>query len=313
MTVPDGRGTSPPDRVTIVVNPSSGSGRARSAVPAFLGRLAEHGIRTGIEVSEGAEDLRARVRRLRDEGATLVVVAGGDGTAHLAVQELAEGPTALGLLPVGTGDDNARTLGIPLGDPRAAADAVALGEDRAVDLAHVTAGDGTERYFLGVLSAGFDSFVNERANAMRWPRGKAKYAAAIVGELRVFAPVRYDADIDGRRVSEGAMLVAVGNGISYGGGMLICPDAEVDDAVLDVTWLEAVGIPTFLRAFPSVFRGTHVRRSDVATYRGRVIRLAAEGQLAYADGERVGPLPVDIRVVPAALRVRVPAPARTLG
>ena len=142
---------------------------------------------------------------------------------------------------------------------------------------------------------------------MSWPKGKAKYAAAIVGELRVFKPVRYDADIDGVSVSEGAMLVAVGNGRFYGGGMLICPDADVHDGVLDVTWLEAVGIPTFLRAFPSVFRGTHVRRGDVRTFRGESIRLVAAGQLAYADGERVGPLPIDIRVLPSALRVRVPA------
>ncbi len=304
---PGDEGSSPPERITLVVNPSSGAGRARSLVPAFLGRLAEHGIRTSVEVSGSADDLRARVRRLRDEGASLVAVAGGDGTAHLAIQELADSAAALALLPTGTGDDNARTLGLPLGDPRAAADAVAFGVDRGVDLAHVTAADGTERYFLGVLSAGFDSFVNERANAMSWPKGKAKYAAAIVGELRVFKPVRYEADIDGVAVSEGAMLVAVGNGRSYGGGMLICPDADVHDGVLDVTWLEAVGIPTFLRAFPSVFRGTHVRRGDVRTFRGSSIRLVADGQLAYADGERVGPLPIDIRVVPSALRVRVPA------
>ncbi len=315
MTAPDGAGTpaTSPDRVTLVVNPASGAGRARRVAPAFLGRLAEHGIRTTVEVSSSADDLRARVRRLREDGAPVVAVAGGDGTVHLAIQELAGSATSFALLPTGTGDDNARTLGLPLGDPRAAADVVAHGIDREVDLAHVTAADGTQRYFLGVLSAGFDSFVNERANAMTWPRGKAKYAAAIVGELRVFRPVRYDADIDGRTVADGAMLVAVGNGRSYGGGMLICPEADVHDGVLDVTWLQAVGIPTFLRAFPSVFRGTHVQRGDVATYRGRSIRLSAEGQLAYADGERVGPLPIDIHALPAALRVRMPGGARTLG
>lgn len=297
----------------LIVNPSSGGGRARRVVPDFVGRLTERGVPVRVQASTDAADLRARVRAVVDSGAPAVVVAGGDGTLHLAVQELAGSATALAILPTGTGDDNARTLGIPLGSPADAADAVVDGEDRSVDLAHVVAGDGTERHFLGVLSAGFDSFVNERANAMRWPTGRAKYAVAILGELRVFRPVQYSARIDGARIDRGAMLVAVGNGRSYGGGMRICPDAEVDDGLLDVTWLHAVGLPTFLRAFPSVFSGKHVHRSDVSTYRARDVRLEGAGQLAYADGERVGPLPIEITVRPGALRVRTPRGGRSLA
>ena len=99
------------------------------------------------------------------------------------------------------------------------------------------------------------------------------------------------------------MLVSVGNGSRYGGGMRICPDARSDDGLLDVTWLGAVSKPTFLRVFPSVFRGTHVEHPAVRTFRGRSMRIAAEGQIAYADGERIGPLPVEIEVRPSALRV----------
>lgn len=289
--------------IDIVVNPTSGGGRARRALPAFTGRLIERGWQPRVHASTSASHLRSLVAGIRDAGAEVIVVAGGDGTLHLAVQELAGSETALAILPIGTGDDNARTLGIPLGDAVAAADLVCAGEVRRVDVAHVTAADGTERYFLGVLSAGFDSMVNERANRMSWPKGKARYLVAIVGELRTFRPVAYRARIDDLVVEDQAMLIAVGNGVSYGGGMKVCPTAVPDDGMLDVTWLQAVSTPTFLRVFPSVFAGTHVDKPYVSTYRARDIVLDANGQLAYADGERVGPLPVSIQARPGALRV----------
>lgn len=295
--------------VTIVVNPTSGGGRAARALPAFVGALQARDIRTVVKASRDADDLRVLVAQARDSGVPEVVVAGGDGTLHHAVQELAGSDTALAILPIGTGDDNARTLGIPFRDPAGAAAAVAAGNSRRIDLAEVVTDDGTRRYFLGVLSAGFDSFVNERANRMSWPRGKARYVVAIAGELRTFRPVEYTAALDGREVRDGAMLVAVGNGISYGGGMKVCPGAVPDDGLLDITWLHAVSTPTFIRVFPSVFSGSHVDKPFVSTYQAREISLDAPGQLAYADGERIGPLPIGIRARPGALSVVVPAPA----
>jgi len=295
--------------VTIVVNPTSGGGRAARSLPAFIGALQEAGVRPVVQASRDADDLRRLVGAARDHGAPQVVVAGGDGSLHHAVQELANSATALAILPLGTEDDNARTLGIPLKDPVAAARVVVDGFTRSIDLADVTADDGTRRYFLGVLSAGFDSFVNERANRMTWPKGKARYVVAIAGELRTFKPVPYVARLDDREIRHGAMLVAVGNGVSYGGGMKVCPGAVPDDGLLDVTWLHAVSTPTFIRVFPSVFSGSHVTKDFVTTYQARDITLDAVGQLAYADGERVGPLPVSIRACPGALRVVVPGQA----
>ena len=295
--------------ITIVVNPTSGGGRAARALPAFVGALQTGGARAVVRASRDSDDLRRMVAEARDAGARMVVVAGGDGTLHHAVQELAGSPTALAILPIGTGDDNARTLGIPLKDPARAAGAVLGAHVRTIDLGEVTAADGTQRYFLGVLSAGFDSFVNERANRMSWPKGKARYVVAIAGELRTFRPVEYTAALDGREVRDGAMLVAVGNGISYGGGMKVCPGAVPDDGLLDITWLHAVSTPTFIRVFPSVFSGSHVDKPFVSTYQAREISLDAPGQLAYADGERIGPLPISIRACPGALSVVVPAPA----
>jgi diacylglycerol kinase (ATP) len=157
-----------------------------------------------------------------------------------------------------------------------------------------------------VLSAGFDSRVNDRANRMTWPRGRMRYNFAIVAELGVFKPVPFVLEIDGERLETEAMLVAVGNAKSYGAGMLICPDAEVDDGLVDVTVLGPVSKPAFLRAFPKVFKGTHRDHPAVTMRRARKVSINAADVTVYADGEYVGELPVTCEVVPGAVRVIAP-------
>lgn len=289
--------------IRVIVNPSSGRGRAGRLVPEVEQALVGLGLEPAIEITRDGSDLAAAVQRARESGDERVIVCGGDGTIHLAVQGLAGAHTALGIIPAGTGDDNARMLGVPRGDARAAAIVAATGAIDRVDLGRVVTVDGTERVFLGVMSSGFDSLVNERANRMTWPKGDARYLAAILGELRTFRPVMYTADIDGREACGEAMLVAIGNGASYGGGMRVCPDADPADGLLEVTWLHGVGTLTFLRVFPQVFSGRHVTSGHVSTVRARRIQLSAPGQIVYADGEYVGPLPAAVDVLPGALAV----------
>ena len=296
--------------IRVIANPSSGRGRAGRLVPQVSDALSGAGVRADIVITRDGADFARAVRERRDAGDERVVVVGGDGSIHLAVQELAGSATALGIVPAGTGDDNARMLGLPRRDAGAAAVLAATGELSRVDLGHVVTADGTDRCFLGVMSSGFDSLVNERANRMTWPSGDARYLAAILAELRTFSPVAYSAVIDGREVSGEAMLVAVGNGASYGGGMRVCPAADPADGFLEITWLHGVGTPTFLRVVPQVFSGKHVRSRHVSTLRARRLSLEAEGQIVYADGEFVGPLPAVIDLLPGALAVaRGPASA----
>jgi diacylglycerol kinase (ATP) len=269
--------------LTVVANPSSGKGRVARLLPDVESTLRAQGVDARIVTTRDADDLRHAVRQAREAGDARVIVCGGDGSLHLAAQELAGGETALGIVPAGTGDDNARTLGISRKDVAAATRLAAQGPVSRIDLGRVVAADGTERVFLGVLSSGFDSLVNERANVMTWPSGNARYLVAILGELRTFRPVPYRAVLDGRSVNGDAMLVAVGNGVRKS---------------------------TFLRVFPQVFSGTHVQTPYVSTTRASTIELDAPGQLAYADGERVGPLPAVISIESAALPVvRGPAGA----
>lgn len=238
-------------------------------------------------------------------GVDALVALGGDGLVNLAVQVVAGTDIALGIVPAGTGNDIARALHLPLADPVVAVDvigvALASGQTRRID-----AGRAAGRWFVGVLSSGFDSMVNERANRMRWPRGPARYNVAIAAELRTFRPVPYVLELDGVRWETEAMLVAVGNGSSYGGGMRVCPGADLTDGLLDVTVLGPISTPEFVRVFPSVYSGRHIAHHAVTVRRAREVTLVAPGATAYADGERISRLPVTCEVVPGALRVLAP-------
>jgi diacylglycerol kinase (ATP) len=303
-------------RVVLLLNPTSGKGKAARNAPAVVRRLLERGL--DVVELEGTDAVQAglALREAIDAAPTVAVVScGGDGTVNLCLQVVAGTEVALGILPFGTGNDNASMIGMPK-DPIAAADVVAdavLGAaSRVVDAGRVTSADGVDRWFLGVMSSGFDSAVNERANVMTWPSGQARYVRAILAELRSFTAVPYVMVIDEglpteAREQKAGMLVAVGNGTSYGGGMRVCPGALVDDGLLSLIFLDQVSTPKFLRVFPSVFKGTHVGIPEVHEHVATTVRLDAPGQMAYADGERIGPLPVEVRVVPGAVRLLVPA------
>jgi diacylglycerol kinase (ATP) len=233
------------------------------------------------------------------------VAVGGDGTIHLALQAVGGTGVPLGPVPGGTGNDFATMAGFPA-DPVAAseviAEAVRTGRSRALDLALVTA-PGVRRWYGAVLAAGFDAIVNERANRMRWPRGQRRYDVAIVLELARLRPRRYTLRLDGTVREVDAVLVAVGNGPSYGGGMRICPDADPTDGMLDVLVGGRFTRRELMRIKPRVYSGTHITHPLVTTYRAKTVELSAEGVTAYVDGERATALPLTVAAVPEAVRV----------
>jgi diacylglycerol kinase (ATP) len=302
------------ERVVMLVNPTSGRGRAASGAPVGAATLRDRGYDVVQVQGVDAEHAVSSLREAIDPPTAAVVACGGDGTVHLAVQVLAGSGIPMGILPLGTGNDSASLFGVPKNPARAAeliANCLASGRSRQVDVGRVVSADGVERRFLAVMSSGFDSMVNERANRMTWPSGQARYLRAILAELRSFKPVPYVMVLDEGTATEHrhegtGMLVAVGNGTQYGGGMKVCPGALVDDGLLSVTFLDELPTTTFLRVFPTVFKGTHVERPEVHEHTATTVMLDAPGQVAYADGERIGPLPVRVTVEPGALRLLVP-------
>ena len=284
--------------IALLTNPTAGKGRGARYRDIVLPRLRAAGLTvrnlTGRDVDE-AQDL---AHQAVADGVDALVVVGGDGMAHLATQALAGTGAALGVIPAGTGNDVARYFDIPRRDPVAAADVVIAGRTRTVDLAR-----SGPRHFVTVLAAGFDAIVNERANKMTWPKGQMRYNLATIAELRTFEPIPYTLELDGARVSLEAMLVAIGNGPSFGGGLRITEGAVLDDGLLDVVIIKPMSKPGLIRTYPKLFKGTHVTHPAYEHHRVHSVTVAAPNIVSYADGERFGPLPLTVECVPGALTV----------
>jgi diacylglycerol kinase (ATP) len=308
-------------KLVVAINPSASFGASRDVGPAVVQTLRAMGHEVTSLTEPNFEQLVASARAalhgevLKKRPDALVVV-GGDGMVNLGTNLVAGTRMPLGLIPSGTGNDMARGLGIPHDDTEAAIrslDAALAAGPRTIDAGRITwtdavTGEKGERWFACALSAGFDAIVNERANEMRHPKGPSRYILAMLAELAVLKPIAYRVILDGRVIEAPAVLVALGNSVSLGGGMKITPDAKLDDGLFDVLLVEPLSRVSFLRIFPRVFKGTHVTDPRVRIERAKKVRIEADGIVAYGDGERIAALPIDVEVVPGALRFLAPLP-----
>ena len=301
------------DRVVFLVNPASDNGATGRRWPQLAHELALAGLTGDALLSRGPGELGGLAHRAVAEGATLLVVVGGDGT----VNEVANGIAGmdgveLAVLARGTGWDFVRTYGIPRRPAEAAA--VALrGETRTLDLGRVTyrswSGQEATAWFANIASAGMSGAIAQRANdTSKALGGKVSYAWATLavfarwrnGEVRVAV----DDEIRGGRMQD----VVVANGRFFGGGMKICPEAEPDDGLFDVVLIGDLTRRELLTTMPKLYRGTHLPHPKGELLRGRVVTVDADEALPIElDGEQPGTTPARFELVPAALRLRVPA------
>jgi diacylglycerol kinase (ATP) len=297
-------------RIGLLVNPTAGRGEGRVAGGRALGALRRLGHTvvdlTGADLTEARSRLVAEVADL-----AAVVVVGGDGLVHAAVEAVAGTPTALGIVPAGTGNDIARGLDLTLDDPALAVQRVSAalreGRVREVDAVRVRSGEG-DGWFASILASGVDALINERANAWRRPSGPSRYTLAAITELVRVRSVGLRVVLDGERVLDvDALLVAVANTRSYGGGLQMAPHADPTDGLLDVVVVDRLPALRALTVFPRVRAGGHLSHPAVHVHRARTVRLELhEGSASprpHADGEPTGRLPVTCEVVPGALRV----------
>lgn len=297
--------TSSSQRIVVAINPNASFGRGREVGPAVVTTLRGLGHEVTSLIEPDFMQLLDATREAVREKPDALVVVGGDGMVNLGVTALQGTKIPLGLVPSGTGNDVARGLGIPIDDTEAAIEHLASALQRAprvIDAGSITFQGGRARFGC-ILSAGFDALVNERANQMRRPRGRSRYTIALLVELARLRPIDYTLTLDGVVHRERAMLVAVANNLSFGGGMKVAPDASLDDGLFDVVYVKPLGRLAFLRIYPRVFAGTHVTDPRVVVHRARSVRIEAQGVVAYADGERIAPLPVDIEMDAGSLRV----------
>jgi diacylglycerol kinase (ATP) len=289
----------------VILNPTSGKGKGLEFGKTFVTELQKLGVQvvdlSGSDYAEASENGRKAIAAGTVDA---LAVAGGDGMVHLGVNLCANTNVPLAIMPCGTGNDAAMTLGIPVDDaPAAARLAVStLKNPRVTDLGHGVTSSGSF-YFFNSASAGFDAIVNKRANRWKYPKGPSRYTLAMLYELISFSSLKYRAKINGQNREIDGMLCAVANGPSYGGGMLVAPEATVDDGQLDLFVVHKITKLELIKVFPKVFTGQHVSHPAVEIIRATEVNLASEGVPVYADGEAAGQLPMTVSVAPKALRV----------
>jgi len=289
----------------VILNPTSGKGKGLALGKAFVSELQKLGVEvldlSGSDYDEASENGR---RAIAAGTIDALAVAGGDGMVHLGVNLCAESKVPLAIMPCGTGNDAAMTLGIPIDDAAGAAElAVSTLKNPVVTDLGLGVTSSRRFYFFNSASAGFDAIVNKRANRWKYPKGPSRYTIAMLYELITFNSLKYRAKINGEDRDIDGMLCAIANGPSYGGGMLVAPEATVDDGFLDLFIVHKITKLELIKVFPKVFTGQHVSHPAVEIIRATEVKLVSEGVPVYADGEAAGQLPMTVSVAANALRV----------
>ncbi|MFI4968344.1 MAG: diacylglycerol/lipid kinase family protein [Gammaproteobacteria bacterium] len=307
-------------RATLIVNPEAGRGLGRELGPAVGRYLHELGLPTRILNSTGQGDVEAKVRAAMQEKPKVVIIAGGDGTVHEAVNGWlkAGGGAPLGVIPVGTGNDFAKMLDLKQ-DWREACWRIARGETRFVDAGQCTwtyerrerhdagSDDCNKYFFANGLGIGFDAQVALEANDIRWIRGNAVYGIALAKILLLqHSRPRVKVHHDGEEFETDITLLTVNNGRVEGGAFVMAPDAEIDDGMFDVVVAKGMGRLGILQLLPQVLKGEHMSHPKVVKF--RTGRLSVESDVPlpiHADGELTytGAMKLEIEVLPKALEV----------
>lgn len=285
----------------LVINPVSGQGQGSIIGTYVAGYLNQKSIKFTIVTGNSSVALGDHLKTfiVKNPQCEGVIAVGGDGLLHIVLQVVVPAQIPFTVIPAGTGNDFVRTLGWSLDQIDNQLETVTTSAPTSIDLGLV---DG--EWFGAILSTGFDSIVNEKANTMQWPKGPMKYNVAIAMELPRFKPRHYEITLDDRTISTEAMLIAVANGRSYGGGMLVCPNANISDAHFDVMVLHPISKLEFMKVFPRVFAGTHVSHPAVEIVRSKNVTIESKA-VAYADGERIGQLPISAECIHDAVQTWV--------
>ena len=289
----------------VIVNPQANRGRAALIGEQVFEAFAKAGIAainlsatSALEAKKKAEELIS----LQEISALIAV--GGDGTSQLCAGIAVPNQISLGIVPAGSGNDQARELNIDLHDTQAAVKNIvdSLDTPRRVDAMKVSV-SGKEIWSIGSISAGFDALCATRANSLRWPKGPNSYIAALLLELPSFNAIEYHLDVDGEKRVIEAMLCGVANAKSFGGGMMISPNSEITDGELEVFILHKVSRARLLRIFPTVYKGKHLRFPEVEIFKAKSIKISNDNYPVTCDGELVGNAPFSAEVHPGALRL----------
>jgi YegS/Rv2252/BmrU family lipid kinase len=292
-------------RAVLIVNPEAGRGLGRELGPAVARYLQELGCPLQVLNSLGPGDVRLKTRAAMQERPPLLVVAGGDGTVHEAVNGWLEagGGTPFAVVPVGTGNDFVKMIAVSH-DWREACWRAVRRETRWVDV-----GRCNDYYFANGLGIGFDAQVALEANGIDWIRGNAVYGLALAKILVLkHARPRVRVSHDGEQLETDITLLTVNNGKVEGGAFVMAPDAEIDDGLFDVVVAKGMGRLGILGLLPQVLKGEHMTNPKVLKFRTGRLTVESDTPLpVHADGELTytGATKLEIEVLPKRLQVVV--------
>jgi YegS/Rv2252/BmrU family lipid kinase len=291
------------ERAHIIINPVAGNHKCRRSIPELTAKLLERGISHHLKVSQYQGHIKQLALQAKERGCKRVIVCGGDGTINEAINALVDSDVKLGILPLGTGNDFARTLGIKE-DLDFACNVLRDEKVRKVDLVKVNG----DKYFGSVGGIGFDAEVASWANRYkRFAPGATIYLLAILAKLFTFKFKRVAITYDTGNHTGEILMAAFGNTEWYGGGINIVPTALMDDGVLDICVVDKINKFKLLLLLPSALKGNHTRFPEVKIYRTKRITINSDTPLTLlGDGEMICETPVFLEIVPRALNVIAP-------
>lgn len=284
----------------VVTNSSAGKGKAESLAQELINLLNNNNQKIKVINSPTFEETNTQLDvAINSNQYKYLVAVGGDGLVNLCLQKVAKREIVLGVIPAGTGNDFARAVGFYGKSVSEIFSIMFKSPPEKIDLGKVITKSG-DKWFVQVLSTGFDAVVNSVANRMKWPKGRSKYTIATIIVLSRFRKMPYKIEIDNKILDQDVMLLSVANGECYGGGMRICPGALNSDGVFEILVVRPVSKLVLLTIFPKVFKGNHIPHPKIDLYHGRKVKLSGP-TFAYADGEFVSDLPLEVINIPKAL------------
>lgn len=323
-------------RIGLVINPTAGLGKGASIGVKVAGLFTSRDITVEDLSAHTAMDALARARAACISGLDALVVVGGDGMVNLGVNATIGTETPLGIVAAGSGNDFATAIGLPVRHLSQSVNniitALEKGHVKAFDAAQVAPhvlvaqharfgrvnaqataahSDASRRWFAGSLSLGFDAAVNAQANTYKWPKGHLKYLRAVVACLVSFKPFGYKITVDGKTFESRGTLAAISNSPLFGGGLPVAPMADMHDGMLDLVFATPLTKPEIMGIFPKLYKGGHVDHPAVSFQKGKkfLIEPTSIGPLppvAFADGEVVGTVPLEVTAHEGVLRVLIP-------
>ena len=294
----------------VFVNPRAGGGRARRCLPAIKRILVERSFPADFILTDSTDAMESHARTAIQVGRRVLFAMGGDGTLQALVNVAQGRDVVLGILPTGGGNDFAAALGLPK-NPIAAARAILSAKPRWVDLLCARTADGNRRLYVGGGGVGLDADAANYSGAYALLPGRVRYIAAALRALREFKSLRVRAEFPGSELppmEAPALLAGVLNTPSYGAGLRLAPDARIDDGLLTTLFVRNLSASQVLGVVPRLLARGDLPESYVTRVSATRVRLTTDREcLFHGDGEILGPAPVEIEVLPKAVRVLAPA------